>query len=180
VLGYADEVWWSRLAQPQLHTWAAGQPLRLLAKTATKHDPEPKALACYGLLRADTHQIWLRFVAGRPVSALTTQFLHWSCQQVRRHGKKALPVIWDNASWHISRGVRQGVRAHSREAKRRGGVRLVLCHLPAKSPWLNRIEPHWVHGKKAIVEPQRKLTAAELMARVYTYYGCRQLPILSH
>ena len=26
-------------------------------------------------------------------------------------------------------------------------------------PWLNRLEPHWVHGKRAIVEPARLLTA---------------------
>ena len=29
VLGFADEVWWSRLAQPELHTWAEDQPVRL-------------------------------------------------------------------------------------------------------------------------------------------------------
>jgi hypothetical protein len=180
VLGYIDEVWWSRLAQPQLYTWTAAQPLRLVAKTPTQHDPEPKALACYGLLRADTDQLWLRFVAGRPVSALTTQFLAWCCRRLHQQGRKALLVIWDNASWHLSREVRQWVRAHNQAAKRTGGVRLVLCPLPAKSPWLNHIEPHWVHGKKAIVEPQRKLTAAEVMTRVHTYYGCKQLPLLSH
>jgi len=180
VLGYADEVWWSRLAQPHLHAWTEGQPLHLVAKPATKGDPEPKALACYGLLRADTNQIWLRFVAGRPVSTLTTQFLRWCCQRLQRQGKKALLMIWDNASWHISREVRQWIRAHNREAKRTSSLRLVLCQLPAKSPWLNRIEPHWVHGKKAIVEPQRKLTAPEVITRVHMYYGCKQLPILSH
>ncbi len=99
---------------------------------------------------------------------------------MHRQGKKALLVVWDNASWHISREVRQWVRAHNREAKRTGGVRLVLCQLPANSPWLNHIEPRWVHGKRAIVEPQRKLAAAELMARVHMYYGCKQLPLLSH
>jgi hypothetical protein len=180
VLGYVDEVWWSRVAQPQVHTWTAGQPTRLVAQTATKRDPEPKALACYGLLRADTERIWLRFVAGRPVSSLTTQFLAWSCRRLQRQGKKALLVIWDNASWHRSREVRRWGRAHNKEAKRTGGVRLLLFQLPAKSPWLNRIEPHWVHGKKAIVEPQRKLAAAEVMARVHLYYGCKQLPLLSH
>jgi hypothetical protein len=71
------------------------------------------------------------------------------------------------------------VRVNNKEAKRTGGVRLVVCQLPSKSPWLNRIEPHWVHGKKAIVEPQRKRAGAELMARVHTYYGCKQFPLLS-
>src|ERR1043166_8290201 len=115
VLGYADEVWWSRLAQPHLHAWTEEQPLRLVATPATKGDSEPKALACYGLLRADTNQIWLRFVPGRPVSALTTQFLRWCCRRLQRQGKKALLMIWDHASWHISREVHQWLRAHNRE-----------------------------------------------------------------
>jgi hypothetical protein len=80
-LGFADEVWWSRLAQPHLHAWAAAHhPLRLVEQTVAPTDPDPKALACYGLLlrRAGQEEaVWLRFVAGRPVSAITTQFLDW-------------------------------------------------------------------------------------------------------
>ena len=50
-LGFEDEVWWSRLAQPALHTWAApDQPWRLVEQAVAKDDPDPKALACYGLL----------------------------------------------------------------------------------------------------------------------------------
>ena len=75
VLGYVDQVWWSRLEQPGLHTWGEGDPLRLLELTADKHDPDPKALACYGLLRTDLNRVWLRFVEDRPVSAVTTEFL---------------------------------------------------------------------------------------------------------
>src|SRR5205814_4391 len=30
VLGFQDECWWSRLAQPQLRAWATDEPLRLL------------------------------------------------------------------------------------------------------------------------------------------------------
>ena len=52
------------------------------------------------------------------------------------------------------------------------GGRLVVCPLPSKSPWLNPIEPKWVHGKRAVAEPDRLLSAAELEARVYTYYDC--------
>ena len=37
------------------------------------------------------------------------------------------------------------------------GVRLLACRLPRKSPWLNPIEPKWVHGKRASVEPDRLL-----------------------
>ena len=51
VLGYLDETWWSRLKLPALHAWTADEPLRLLQAEADQADPDPKALACYGLLR---------------------------------------------------------------------------------------------------------------------------------
>jgi hypothetical protein len=51
-------------------------------------------------------------------------------------------------------------------------LRIIVMRLPIKSPWLNPIEPYWVHGKRAIVEPERKLTAKQLISRVYDYFGC--------
>src|SRR3954452_20181787 len=74
--GFADEVWFSRLAQPALHTWAApGQRLRLAMHGAGRDDPDAKALACYGLWLPERERMLLRFVAGRPVSAVTCPFL---------------------------------------------------------------------------------------------------------
>ena len=52
---------------------------------------------------------------------------------------------------------------------------MVVCPLPIKSPWLNRIEPKWVHGKRAIAEPDRKLQVDELQHRICTYYECELL-----
>jgi hypothetical protein len=43
--------------------------------------------------------------------------------------------------------------------------------LPIKSPWLNPIEPEWVHGKQRAVEPARRLTPDEPEARVYDALG---------
>ncbi len=142
-----------------------------------KDDPEPTAVACYGLLLRPTattpEQIWLRFASGQPVSALTTQFLEWSCERLAAQGKRALLLVWDNASWHKSRIVRTWIRQHNRQVKASGvGVRIVPCLLPSKSPWLNPIEPKWVHGKRAVVEPARVLTAQEVADRVCAYYGC--------
>ena len=73
-----------------------------------------------GLLRNDLKKVWLRFVEGRPVSSITTEFLAWGCARLEMEGKKAWLLIWDNASWHISREVRSWVRAHNRAAKRSG------------------------------------------------------------
>ena len=174
VLGFADETWWSRLAQPTLRTWVeTDQVLRLVEPTVAKDDPDPKALACYGLLRTDTNTIWLRFVDGRPSSAITTQFLAWVGARLEAEGKTALLLIWDNASWHVSREVRQWLREHHRQVKHTGkGVRILPCFLPIKSPWLNNIEPHWVHGKRNVVEPDRLLPARELADRVCAHFGC--------
>jgi transposase len=174
VPGYLDETWWSRLSQPALHAWTDDQPLRLVEVPADSTDPDPKALSCYGLLRDDTDQMLLRFVQGRPVSQVTEDFLAWVCQRLAQEGKRALLLIWDNAPWHGSRRVRAWIEAHNRQAKQHGGVRIVACYLPSKSPWLNRIEPKWVHGKKAIIEPERRLSAAEVKERVCRYYGCKQ------
>jgi transposase len=172
VLGFQDEVWFSRLAQPNLHAWTDEEPLHLTEKALDKEDVERKAVACYGLLRSDTDQMLLRFVEGRPVSHVTTSFLVWICERLAEEGKQALFLVWDNASWHISREVRQWIKEHNRRAKREGGVRIVACYLPSKSPWLNRIEPKWVHGKRAIAEPERILGVEELLERICDYFAC--------
>ena len=107
VVGYVDEVWWSRVAQPKMHSWSeAGQPLRLQELAVSKDDPDPKALSCYGVLEPDSKTIQLRFVDGRPVSHVTTAFLEWLCQQGHKQGQRVLLLIWDNASWHVSKEVR--------------------------------------------------------------------------
>ena len=175
VLGFQDEVWWSRLAQPTLHARTADKPLRLLRHAPDRHDPAPKAVACYGLLRTDTQGMLLRFVDGRPVSTVTTQFLTWLTERLAAEGKAALLLVWDKAAWHVSAAVRTWLKAHNRRVKRAGGGRVVVCPLPIKSPWLNRIEPQWVHGKRAIAEPERKLPVEELKHRICAYYGCELL-----
>lgn len=183
MVGFCDETWWSRFEQPgSLHSWAeAGEPMRVLQKEARKDDPDPKALSCYGLYLPELSQTWLRFVEGRPVSAITTQFLSWSCQRLEARGKKALLLVWDNASWHKSKFVSRWIAAHNQEVKNsgRGGVRIVVCFLPKKSPWLNPIEPKWMHGKRKVVEPDRLLTANELADRVCKVFGCAHEPHLA-
>ena len=185
VLGFADETWWSRLAQPARHAWAAAdQPLRLFEQSVASDDPDPKALACYGVLLrwADprSEEVWLRFVDGRPVSAVTTQFLAGCCARLAARGASALLLSWDNASWHRSAAVRDWIRTHNRQVRRAGtGIRIVVCPLPVKAPWLNPIEPKWAHGKRAVAEPDGLLTAQELADRVCAYFACPHAEHLS-
>ena len=176
-----DETWWSRLTAPGLHAWATPQrPLRLVEQVVAQDDPDPKALAAYGRSLPATNEIMLRFVDGRPVSALTIQFLAWCCDTLAAHGTTALLLAWDNAGWHTSQTVRAWVRRHNAAVKRGDAVvRLVISHLPIKSPWLNPIEPKWVHGKRRAVEPNRLLPASEIEARACAALGRPQEPHLS-
>jgi hypothetical protein len=116
----------------ELASWAEeGKPLRLVQQSVAKDDLEPKAISCYEPYLPEIDQTWLRFVDGRPVNSITTQFLQWSCEKLQAAGKKVLLLIWDNANWHISKEVRRWLGQHNRRVKNSGcGVRIISCLLP--------------------------------------------------
>jgi hypothetical protein len=182
VLGFEDEVWWSRLALPSLHSFSEkGKPLRLVKQSVAKDDPDPKAISCYGLYLPELEETWLRFVDGRPVSGITTQFLQWCSKKLAEVGKRVWVLVWDNASWHVSHEVRTWIDEHNREVKqsKKRGVRIISCLLPTRSPWLNPIEPKWIHGKRRVMEADGLLTAEELVERVCAAYDCPRYEHLS-
>ena len=79
-----------------MHAWSeVKQPLRLVERQVSKDDPDPKALCCYGILDTPSGQMRLRFVNGRPVSQVTTDFLEWLCQQTVAQGQRTLVLIWE-------------------------------------------------------------------------------------
>jgi hypothetical protein len=102
-IGFLDEVWWSRFALPRVQAWQSqDHPVRLVEQVWQKDDPDPKAFACYGVLWQSgpatdplRKEMSLRFVDGRPVSAITTQFLEWCCSELEAQGK---------TSWLLMRG----------------------------------------------------------------------------
>jgi hypothetical protein len=102
-------------------------------------------------------------------------FLAWCSARLAAQAITALFLRWDKASWHKSQAVRTGRRRHNQRGKATGhGVRIVACRLPVKSPWLNPIEPKWVHGKRAVAEADRMLSAEDLETRVYASDGCHR------
>jgi transposase len=161
----------------------AGGRLRLVSQAAGRDDPDPKALACYGLWLPERGRMLLRFVEGRPVSAVTRAFLAWVAEHLATEGVRVLALVWDNAPWHVSREVRAWIKEHNRRIKAAGSgcrllvcrllvCRLLVCRLPSRGPWLNPIEPKWVHGKRAVAEPARKLSGDELKRRLCDHYRC--------
>ena len=167
LLWWQDECWFSRFAQPNAHDWGG---IQLVEREPARNEAH-KALACYGAVRADTGQMHLAFCSGQPNSAATLQFLPQLLAIGRAEGKRCIIVIWDHASWHKSKMVRRWIRAHNQQAKQTGDVRLLVWLLPKKSPWLNPIEPRWIHGKRAVLEPGNyDLTPQVLRHRLCAYY----------
>jgi transposase len=94
-------------------------------------------------------------------------------RQTRRYGQKGFAVDLGQRKL-AQEQIRQKLEAsHNREVRETGlGVRIVVCFLPKKSPWLNPIEPMWVHAKRKVVEPDELLSADELAERVCGVFGC--------
>jgi hypothetical protein len=175
VVGWGEERWWSRLAPPALHSWTADRPLRRREPERPEGAPAPNAVACSGRLRPETTAVWRRVVEGRPGSHGTTAVLAWVWARLARGQKRGRARVWANAAGPIRRAVRPWRRPHQQRVKRAGGGRLRPCRLPVTSPWLTAIEPRWGHGKPAIMDPARLLTAAEVMARVCAAVAAEQV-----
>lgn len=167
VLWWQDECWFSRFAQPDAHAWGG---IDLMERSIPSKAPD-KALACYGAIGYGTEQMELAFCSGQPNSDFTLAFLSQLISATIRAGKQVAVVVWDHASWHKSKRVKIWVRSHNQQVKQQGGVRLILWLLPKKSPWLNPIEPRWLHGKRAVLEPgSDDLTPDILTQRLCAYY----------
>ena len=165
-----DESWFSRFAQPAAHAWAApGEALRLVEEEPPTREPH-KALACYGAVEQDADDVYLYFCEGQPNSEYTFAMLGQLLGIARQAGKRVLAVIWDHASWHKSKRLHGWIRAYNQQAKQEGDVRLLTCLLPKKSPWLNPMEPRWIHAKRKICEPDGKLSVAELKRRLCAHF----------
>lgn len=129
-----------------------------------------KALACFGAVRQDTHQVWLSFSDGQPNSLQTWLFVMGLLSVARQENKTVLVIIWDNASWHKSKIIRRWIHDYNQLAKAHNEPRLLVHRLPTQSPWLNPIEPRWLHAKRAVCEPDDDLIPGELRRRICNYF----------
>ena len=85
---------------------------KLQELTPPTDDPDAKALACYGLLvRPGPHQLdqmWLRFVSGRPVSAVTLDFLAPAGTAILSNGKNLPEQTGSTDRWDQEYVRREG------------------------------------------------------------------------
>jgi len=166
-----DECWFSRFAQPNLSNWrASNDPLRLVQRDPLKSDKDNQALACFGALRQDTNEVYLSFSPQRPNSEMMWHFIMGLLEVARQENKAVVVLIWDQASWHTSQRIQRWIHAYNRLAKKHGEPRLLTHLLPSRSPWLNPIEPRWLHAKRAVCEPDGYLLPDELRERIVNYF----------
>jgi transposase len=103
---------------------------------------------------------------GQPNSDTTILFLQALLTIAQQKAKRVLVVIWDQASWHKSHRLKHWVHQHNQQARQQDGVRLLTCLLPSKSPWLNPMEPIWLHTKRKVAEPDGDLSVQVLKQRL--------------
>lgn len=166
-----DECWFSRFAQPQMHAFATTEnQLRLVQREPAKEDSD-KAIACYGAVCDETNERFFSFADGQPNSEKSIAFLSHLLAVAKARCQRVLVVIWDRATWHVSKQLKRWVRQHNRHAKKeQQGVRLLTCLLPTKSPWLNPMEPIWLHAKRKVVEPDGDLSVKVLKERLCAHF----------
>jgi hypothetical protein len=165
-----DECWFSRFVQPRLHSWAVGGEQLRLVQREPEQKEEQKAIACYGAVSQGNKEVFLYLCDGQPNSDYTIVMLKRLVGVARSKQKRVLVVIWDRATWHKSNKLKQWIRRHNLRAKQQRDVRLITYKLPAKSPWLNGMEPRWVHAKRKVCEPEGELTPLELKRRLCTHF----------
>ncbi len=188
-IGFFDEVWWSRFALPRMSAWQSKEhPVRLEEQSWEKGDP-------------DRHPLWLAMVCcGKRVSRMiphatkcgcalspgvrsATSPLNFSSGAARSWWRKgSTPGCWSGImpAFHLSKIVRTWIREHHRASSNKQAKVCASClsSYLRKAAFINPIEPKWVHGKRAVVEPTRLLSASELAQRICASFGCSYEPYL--
>ena len=152
-----------------MHAFAqANDNVRQVERTPPKNEAE-KAIACYGAVCPQSHHRWLFFSDGQPNSDKTILFLQALLQIAK--DKRFVVIIWDQATWHTSNITKTWLRQHNHQVRKNGGVRLLTFLLPSKSPWLNSMEPIWLHSKRKVSEPEGELSADILKDRLCSLFN---------
>jgi DDE superfamily endonuclease len=150
---FIDESWFV-LWPHQAETWAEiGCPLRIPKDKSWGRNDRPASCALYAGMdvlsrevEGEWHETWNQ--------EETWKHLQGVIKEYEQRGARYLIVFWDHGPWHVRRSVRRRVRAHNLEVKRQwregrgGGVRVLLFHLPIRSPWLMPLERVWKRAKK--------------------------------
>jgi hypothetical protein len=163
---WLDQSWFVRWPY-RFWAWASkDEPLRV----AKRWNEEVDTTALYAALDDETQEAFLRWAEGQPNSEVTVQFLEALMAYWTKKGKRFIVLFWDKASWHTSKKTQTWIRSYNRRAKREGLTRLIVCHLPTRSPWLMPLEPIFGWVKRQILGHRLFETVTGLRAAVECYF----------
>ena len=109
-----------------MHAFATAENnMRLVQRETEKCEPD-KAIACNRADCDETKERFLCFADGQPNSEKSIAFLSILLAADEEPCQRVLVVIWDRATWHLSKKVVRWIRQHNQQVKQEEqGVRLL-------------------------------------------------------
>ncbi len=152
---FIDESWFVLWAH-KTEGWAErGCPKRVPKNKSWGRKERPPSCALYASMDAavrevagEWHPTWNQEETWRHLQGVIASY--------GARGIRYLVVFWDHGPWHTAASVRRRVVEHNRQAKREGGVRVLLYYLPVRAPWLMPLEPVFGQTKRAVGGEQRR------------------------
>lgn len=141
-LEFADESWFvahtpQGIMNPQMGSaWSeSGETV----KVASSRSKGKTKVSIYAGMSIKTGQINYRFTEKNNTDQ-TIEYLKMRSEQCKAQGLSRLYIVWDNASFHVSKKLKEWRKEHNRNVRSNGGTLIHFVLLPSKSPWLNPIE----------------------------------------
>jgi transposase len=141
-LEFADESWFvahdsDGIMNPQMGS--AWTPEGDTVKVPSSRKKGKTTVSVYAGMSIKSGQINYRFTNKNNTDE-TIEYLKMRSEQCKAKGLKRLYIVWDNASFHVSKRLKSWRREHNRCVRKCGGTLIHFVMLPSKSPWLNPIE----------------------------------------
>jgi hypothetical protein len=166
---WLDQSWFVRWPY-RFWAWAAADdPPRV----AQRWNEAVDTTALYAALDDETQEAFLSWAEGQPNSEVTKEFLEELMAYWTEKGKRFIVLLWDKAPWHTSGSTRQWIRDYNRRAKQEGLTRLIMHHLPTRSPWLMPLESIFGWVKHRVLGDRCFDTVADLQAAVVRAFESR-------
>lgn len=161
---FIDESWFVLWPHPTAQWARCRRPVRLPKNKSWRRTERPPSCALYAGMdvvqrevRGEWHPTWNQEETWRHLQGVITAYA--------AAGMRYLVVFWDHGPWHTAASVARHLADYNRMSTEHGGMRVGLCYLPVKAPWLMPLEPVFGQTKRA-VGSQQHTSMDELHAAV--------------
>ena len=141
-LEYTDESWFVAQESSGIKNHQTGSSWSYIGRpetVPTSSSKGKKTLPIYAGMSVKDRQIRYMFTERTNTDA-SIAYLGWRARDCRERGIRKLYIVWDNASFHLSKALKHWLERHNEKVKQEDGTFIELVPMPNKSPWLNLIE----------------------------------------